>query len=85
MDEQTIRDPWYHHDLLIGAGGWDWSYYAAVGTITNHTGVMIIPEFRIYRQELTAQQALNLYTNRCTISQIDYGKVAKVGTFGVAT
>jgi hypothetical protein len=84
VDEQIIRDPWYHHDLLIGAGGHDWSYYAAVGTITNHIGINIMSEFRIYRQLLTETQAFNLYTNRCTISNLALGKVAKVGTFGVA-
>jgi hypothetical protein len=84
VDEQVIRDPFYHHDLLIGAGGWDWSYYAAIGTITNHVGIHIMPEFRIYRRELTTQQALNLFTNRCTISNFSLGQVAKVGTFGVA-
>jgi hypothetical protein len=84
VDEQIIRDPFYHHDLLIGAGGWDWSYYAAVGTITNHVGLHIMPEFRIYWDELTTAQALNLFTNRCTISDLALSQIAKVGTFGVA-
>jgi hypothetical protein len=84
VDEQEVRDFWYHHDLLIGAGGHDWSYYAAVGTILNHVGIHLMPEFRIYRRELTAAQALNLYTNRCTITSLDLSEVAKVGTFGVA-
>lgn len=69
--------PNYNHDLMVLAGGYDWTYGGSAANWLN----AIPPDIRFYRKVLSLIELLNIFTNRLDRAKIGYGDVARIGYF----